>query len=100
MAPLLFLGDFRLSSPLKKSKPAGEFKYKMKEGIFIIQISKEIAHILHDKYNVPWKDNGISTTYSVPRKYYLCESGRNMALYSKLTNPAKNNSKRNKRVGV
>ena len=53
----------------------------------MLLISKEIAHRLHDEYGVPFKDEGISHTYSKNgRKYYLCESRRNKEALRKVTN--------------
>ena len=59
---------------------------KLKEGIFIIEITKVVAHRLHDGYGVPWRDGGISTTFgnSKRKKYFLCESKKNLSFLSKV----------------
>ena len=44
----------------------------------MLNISKEIAHELHNKYGVRWKDNGISTSTTKSKKYYICESEYNL----------------------
>lgn len=50
----------------------------MKRGKGMLQISKEIAHKLHNKYGVRWKDGGISASTTKYKKYYLCESENNL----------------------
>lgn len=53
----------------------------------MIQISKETAHKLNVEYGVPFKDDGISHSYSKHgKKYYLCESKPNMSALKKLLN--------------
>ena len=53
----------------------------------MIQISKETAHKLNAEYGVPFKDDGISHSYSKRgKKYYLCESKRIMGALNKLLN--------------
>ena len=47
-------------------------------------ISKEVAHELHDKYGIRWKDNGISKSATKHPKYYLCESERNLKALLKI----------------
>lgn len=43
------------------------------------EISKSLAHKLNKEYGVPFKDGGISHSYSRNGKhYYLCESRANM----------------------
>jgi hypothetical protein len=45
----------------------------------MIKISKDVAHKLNRDYGVPFKEGGISHTYSgKSRTYYLCESKKNM----------------------
>lgn len=79
-------------------------KYYMKGRIIIIQISKEEAHILNKKYGVRFGD-GISTSHTRHKKYYLCV-GHRMALNEIRGIKSKNQLKRenrdfrNKRVGV
>lgn len=55
----------------------------MKEGKIILLISKELAHKLNKEYGVPFGENGISVS-GTRRKYYLCESKRNLSLLNKL----------------
>lgn len=55
----------------------------MKEVKNIVQINKNIAYKLHDKYGVPFGENGISVS-GTRRKYYLCESKRNLEYLSKI----------------
>lgn len=62
-------------------------KFMKKRGKKMIQISKETAHKLNAEYGVPFKDDGISHSYSKHgKKYYLCESKRNMGALNKLLN--------------
>ena len=53
-------------------------KYLENEDKNLIQISKETAHKLHNNFGVPFGENGISTTKTRYKKYYLCESTRNL----------------------
>ena len=46
-------------------------------------ISKDIAHKLNKDYGVPFGENGISVS-GTKRKYYLCESTKNMKNYKAL----------------
>jgi hypothetical protein len=55
----------------------------------MLQISKEIAHKLHKKYGVRWKDGGISTSTTKYKKYYLCESEYNLKSLLKITDNEK-----------
>ena len=41
-------------------------------------ITKREAQMLNEKYGVPYKDEGISHSYTKYRKYYLCPSQYNM----------------------
>jgi hypothetical protein len=50
----------------------------------LILISKEIAHKLHNEYGVRFGENGISTSKTKYKKYYLCESSRNLGLLKRL----------------
>ena len=62
-------------------------KYYENRGKKMLLISKEIAHKLNTEYGIPFKDEGISHTYSKNgRKYYLCESKRNKEALKKLLN--------------
>lgn len=54
-------------------------KYKNKRNEFYLkEISKQEAHILNENYGVPFGSYGISHTFTKHRKYYLCESPKNM----------------------
>lgn len=55
-------------------------KNKRKEGKDILLISKKTAQILNKKYGVPFGYEGISTSKTSHKKYYLCESDRNLSL--------------------
>ena len=62
-------------------------KYYENRGKKMLLISKEEAHKLHGEYGVPFKDEGISHTYSKNgKKYYLCESKRNKDALRRLRN--------------
>ena len=52
----------------------------------ILLISKEIAHKLNKEFDVPFGENGISSTGKLNgrHKYYLCESRKNLSLLKKL----------------
>lgn len=54
----------------------------------MVKISKREAEILHEKYGVRYKDNGISSTVATGKKkrYYLCESRENMKALDKIRN--------------
>ena len=58
-------------------------QYRKKENIIIL-ISKEIAHKLNKDFGVPFGENGISTSKTNHKKYYLCESRKNLSLLKKL----------------
>ena len=60
-----------------------EILYRKKE-IIIILISKEIAHKLNKEFGVPFGENGISTSKTNHKKFYLCESRKNLSLLKKL----------------
>ena len=68
------------------------------------QIDKNEAHILNEKFNIPWHDNGISTSRSKHgKKYYLCEHYKNLQALNEIrgVKPCKNKHNfKNKRVGV
>ena len=55
-----------------------------KKEIIIILISKDIAHKLNKEFGVPFGENGISTSKTNHKKYYLCESRKNLSLLKKL----------------
>lgn len=57
--------------------------YRKKE-IIIKLISKEIAHKLNKEFGVPFGDDGISTSKTSHKKFYLCESRKNLSLLKKL----------------
>ena len=50
----------------------------------ILLISKEIAHKLNKEFGVPFGDDGISTSKTSHKKFYLCESRKNLSLLKKL----------------
>ena len=50
----------------------------------IILISKEIAHKLNKEFSVPFGESGISTSKTNHKKYYLCESRKNLSLLKKV----------------
>ena len=50
----------------------------------LIKISKEIAQELNRNYGVPYGENGISRTHGHHKKYFLCESRKNLSLLSKI----------------
>ena len=50
----------------------------------IIPISKKTAHKLNKEYGVPFGYEGISTSKTKSKKYYLCTSNRNLSLLSKI----------------
>ena len=54
-----------------------------KKASIIKLISKEIAHKLNKEFGVPFGENGISIS-GTRRKYYLCESRKNLSLLKKL----------------
>ena len=49
----------------------------------ILLISKEIAHKLNKEFGIPFGEDGISVS-GTRRKYYLCESRKNLSLLKKL----------------
>lgn len=50
----------------------------------IIPISKKTAHKLNKEYGVPFGYEGISTSKTKNKKFYLCESKHNLSLLSKI----------------
>ena len=60
-----------------------EILYRKKANIIIL-ISKDIAHKLNKEFSVPFGENGISTSKTSHKKYYLCESRKNLSLLKKL----------------
>ena len=59
-------------------------KYKNRKKVNkILLISKENAHKLNKEFGVPFGENGISVS-GTRRKYYLCESRKNLSLLKKL----------------
>ena len=50
----------------------------------MLLISKEVAHELHNKYGVRWKDGGISKSTTKHPKFYLCESEWNLKALLKI----------------
>ena len=54
-----------------------------KKASIIKLISKEIAHKLNKEFGVPFGENGISIS-GTRRKYYLCESRKNLSLLKQL----------------
>ena len=55
----------------------------------MLEISKEVAHKLHNEYGVRWKDGGISTSTTKYKKFYLCESEYNLRNLLKITDNEK-----------
>lgn len=51
----------------------------------MIKISKEVAHKLHNEYNIQFRENGISKTHTKHPTYYLCESERNLTNLLKIS---------------
>ena len=68
-----------LYSPISSME---EILYRKKANIIIL-ISKEIAHKLNKEFGVPFGENGISVS-GTRRKYYLCESRKNLSLLKKV----------------
>lgn len=60
-----------------------EGNIKKNEDKNLIQIRKEEALKLN-KMGVPFGENGISTSHSSNKKYYLCEKEKNLKLYNKI----------------
>ena len=58
-------------------------QYRKKENKILL-INKEIAHKLNKEFGVPFGENGISTSKTNYKKYYLCESSKNLSLLKKL----------------
>lgn len=58
---------------------------KKKVVIQIVNISKRMAHKLH-KLGVRFGEGGISHSHTSNKKYYLCESRRNLDLLKRLEN--------------
>ena len=48
------------------------------------EISKEEAHVLNKEHGVSFGCYGISHTYTKHKKYYLCESSKNMQALNKV----------------
>lgn len=44
----------------------------------MLLITKEVAHTLHNKYGIRFKDGGISKSRTKHPKFYLCESEWNL----------------------
>ena len=59
-----------------------EILYRKKANIIKL-ISKEIAHKLNKEFGVPFGEDGISVS-GTRRKYYLCESRKNISLLKRL----------------
>jgi len=60
-------------------------KYKKIEERKLKQISKEVAHRLNREFGIPFScEEGISSSKTKYKKYYLCESKRNMSCLYKL----------------
>ena len=66
----------------KRDYPKGEFTGK--KGNFLVQITKEEAHVLNSRYRVPFKENGISHTYSKNKHYYLSDYKNNLKYLQKI----------------
>ena len=58
----------------------------IKDVKIIIKISKQEALKLNKEYGVPYKENGISHTYTKHRHYFLCENRHNMNAINKIRN--------------
>ena len=60
----------------------------------MIKVSKEEAKTLHEKYEVPYGENGISIhgkSKVKGKSHYLCESKPNMQYINEIRNGIKNN---------
>ena len=57
---------------------------KTKGLIKLVGISKDEARILNETYNVKFGACGISHTYTRHKKYFLCESDRNLAALNEI----------------
>ena len=72
--------------------------------IIIIPITKDEAQRLHKDYKIKFhEDNGISSTYTKPKKFFLTPVKRNIDALNEIRGitPRKNKPNfRNKRVGV
>lgn len=44
----------------------------------LVDITKREAHILNKEHGIPFKDDGISHSYTKHKKFYLCPSPDNM----------------------
>ena len=58
---------------------------KKKRGKIMLLISKEIAQKLNKECGVPFGENGISTSKTKHKKYYLCESRANLEKLKHIT---------------
>lgn len=63
-------------------------EFIMKEGNFILLISKKTAHILNKEYGVRFGYEGISVS-GTRRKYYVAENKYNLDALNKLNNKNK-----------
>ena len=61
-------------------------KYLEKEWIKLIPIEKDEAQILNKVYGVNFGSYGISHTYTRYKKYFLCESKKNLDALKKVRN--------------
>lgn len=72
--------------------------------IVIIPITKDEAQRLHKEHKIQFhKDNGISSTYSKPKKFYLTPVKRNIDALNDIRGVTSRKNKpnfRNERVGV
>lgn len=60
-------------------------KYRKSREKELKQISKEVAHRLNREFGIPFScEEGISSSKTKYKKYYLCESKRNMSYLYKL----------------
>lgn len=50
----------------------------------MLLITKDVASKLHNEYGIKYKDNGISTSKTKHKKYYLCESEYNLKCLLKI----------------
>ena len=59
--------------------------HKEREWLVILEIKKNEAFLLNSM-GVPFGENGISTSKTRHKKYYICENKKNMKLLSKIKN--------------
>lgn len=68
----------------KESQAFGQQIYNKRNELYLKEISKQEAHILNKNYGVPFGSYGISHSFTRYKKYYLCESPKNMNALNKI----------------